>query len=192
MAINGWLEFGIENGRPVDLTLLRAGQISDDTYNSARRTILRGCHDLFLQVERPDGERGILLVLRDNQPAKGELWCLGGGIKRGGEGIWDPANSTRNTEESLHKIALRESGLEIKGDMDYLGCARVYWATNPATGNGVDELGHCFFGRADGQIKLDPLHKAPRIVTPREYSNVKEGLHPYMKAFMDRAMPLVR
>ena len=83
MAINGWLEFGIENGRPVDLTLLRAGQISDDTYTSARRTILRGCHDLFLQVERPDGERGILLVLRDNQPAKGELWCLGGGIKRG-------------------------------------------------------------------------------------------------------------
>ena len=189
--INGWLELGVEGGQSVDLSKLRAGEVPDQTYNSARRTLVRGCYDLFLQVERPN-ERGILLVTRDNDPAKGQLWCLGGGIKRGGQGLWNPEDPSRNTEDSLHNIAKRESKLDIQGDMEYLGCARIYWQTNPATGNGVDEIGHCFFGRADGQIALDSLHRDPQIITPRKYEAIRGSLHPYIQTFMDRAIPLVK
>ena len=62
---------------------LTPGKVSREQYNAARDTLIRACHDVFIEYENEDGEKKMLLVVRDNEPALGQLWPIGGGIKRG-------------------------------------------------------------------------------------------------------------
>ena len=181
MAIIGYPEFFFEDGKEFDPAILKNKEhIPQPEYDSFRAQCPRACHDVLLHCN--DGkEEGILLVIRDNEPAKGQLWCLGGGWPKG-----------VRLEESVTKITKRESGLDIDGDFYHIGGAPVYWKPREGIRSGAHELGECFYAKARGEIKLDSLHKDARIVTPEAYNNtVRQGLHPYMRYFMDKAIPLV-
>jgi len=147
----------------------------EDRYREFRCIAPRLCHDAFIHYNG-----GILLVVRDNEPAKGKLWPIGGAMDK-----------FVSEEESLINLVKRESGLDLS-DIRYLGKDRMWWKTDPYGGNrGVDDFAFAYFGRGEGEITLDNLHKDPRIVTPKEYGWIRNDLHQYVQTFMDMSIKLI-
>ena len=169
-----------------ELGKLNPGRISNEAYRTARESVVRTCHDVYIETEL-DGRRGLLLVVRDAEPAKGALWPIGGAMRRGIE-----------TEESLRYLTRRECGLELDKIVE-LGGSRVFCARNPFAGSelGSDEYGVNFYAIGQGKIDLDnlhkePLHKEPRIVTSNEFfSGLQKELHPYVQKYMKRAFDVM-
>ena len=62
------------------LSKIRTGFMEEDRYITAIISIPRPSHDLFPLVEYED-KKGILLIKRKQNPAKGLIWCLGGDKK---------------------------------------------------------------------------------------------------------------
>jgi len=167
-------EYTIENGK-VDIEKLRSKPLSKKGYIKAHKELVILCHDVFIQYNG-----GILLVSRKNYPAKEFLWAIGGKIKRG-----------VRLEESLRNKVREECGLKLK-DIKELGCARTFFNTDPfGHGKGTDTLNLVYFARGKGKLKLDSFHETPMIVTRENYAEIKNSLHPYIKNFMDLALPLV-
>ncbi len=173
MKLNEYMQ---EDGEDVKMHRLYAPALPKEEYALVHKNIVIACHDAAIEY---DG--GILLVVRDNLPAKGCLWPIGGRINRG-----------MTTTASLQKKVKEECGLEIT-NIVFLGTARAYFRTDPFDhGQGTDTLGLMFYGKGKGELLLDPLHKDPRIVTPRQYNPAfRASLHPYVREILDKAMPLV-
>jgi hypothetical protein len=168
-------EYRVEDGN-VDIKQLESDLMKLDSYRSAHEGLVLPCHDIFVQY---DG--GILLVKRLNFPAKDILWPLGGRIKRG-----------IDTEDSLREKVWEESKLELN-DLTELGYARTYFKTDPfGHGKGTDTINFVYFGRGRGSVGLDNLHEKPTIILPKDYQSCRDNLHPYVKDFMDLAVPLIR
>lgn len=163
-------EYAIENGKEVDITALRSGFVEREIFVKNHQTSVIPCHDAFIHY---DG--GILLVTRDNVPAKDILWPVGGKILRG-----------VNTEESLKEKVRAECGLEIK-NLEDLGTGRTFFETDPfGHGKGTDTINSAYFAEGEGLISLDNLHKGPRIIRPEDYTeSFRASLHPYVRDFMD-------
>ena len=168
-------EYFIEDDKEVDLSKLKAAHLNNEDYAKAHQNLVIPCHDVFIQYGK-----GILLVTRDNLPMKGILWPVGGRMQRGVP-----------TEESLkHKVKL-ECNLDIT-KLKYLGYARQFMATDPFShGNGTDTTAVVYFAIGKGELKLDNLHKEPKIITPEEYPIIRSQLHPYVRDFLDEAIKLV-
>jgi ADP-ribose pyrophosphatase YjhB (NUDIX family) len=167
-------EYKIENG-DVNTKQLEAIKLPEDIYSISHKGLVILCHDVFIEYQK-----GILLVNRLILPAKDILWPLGGRIERG-----------KSIEESLRKKVYDESKLEIV-DITELGHARTYFKTDPFNhGMGTDSLNFVYFAKAKGTLKLDNKHKEPTIIYPHDYPNIKNTLHPYVKDFMDLAIPHV-
>lgn len=133
------------------------------------------CHDVFIQRGK-----GILLVIRDNHPYKGELWCLGGRFEGG-----------MKTEDSLRVLTRRETNLELE-DITFLDTIRMFAQTDPfGHGKGSDTPAVVYFARGKGDLKLNELNKDPMIVTPSEYLRLRDSLHPYIRDFMDISVSLI-
>jgi ADP-ribose pyrophosphatase YjhB (NUDIX family) len=168
-------EYNIENGRVVNINRLRSSSMTEDSYSFCHENLPIACHDVFIEYQR-----GILLVIRKNRPYKKDLWPLGGRIQRG-----------VLIEESLRERVKKECGLELK-DMTCLGGARLFAQSNPFNHDkGSDTPAFVYFARGHGDLKLDDLHKDPKIIKPSEYSKLRNNLHPYVKDFMDLAILLV-
>lgn len=168
-------EYFIEDNQEVDLSNLKAHPLSLKDYTTAHQNLVIPCHDVFIQY----GE-GILLVTRDNLPMKGILWPIGGRMQRG-----------IPTEESLKQKVKIECNLDII-NLKYLGYARQFMQTDPFShGKGTDTTAVAFFAKGKGELKLDNLHKDPKIITPEEYPLIRSSLHPYVRDFMDEAIKLV-
>jgi ADP-ribose pyrophosphatase YjhB (NUDIX family) len=168
---NTILEYSWENGKPVDVDKLQSPKMEKKDYSNAHASLCIPCHDVFIQYDE-----GILLVVRDNLPLKGELWPIGGRIERG-----------MKTEDSLRKKVREESGLELE-EIKFLGVARTFLATSPFEhGKGTDTLSLTFFAKGKGKITLDKLHKNPKIINLKEYKKIKNELHPYVREFMEKA-----
>lgn len=71
-------EFFVEERDRVDLENLVARHIPKDQYISAHKNTIIVCADVLIYYNW-----GYLLVQRDNVPAKGELWPIGGRLQRG-------------------------------------------------------------------------------------------------------------
>lgn len=108
----------IEEG--TDLEKLRYHGRGERRYGIGRQLLSRTCHDAL--VDYDDGDiRGIVLIRRDAEPARGYLWCLGGFYDKGLEG-----------PNSLSDRVKRESGLDVDAStMIKLGDARMIWKTTP-------------------------------------------------------------
>ncbi len=168
-------EYKVECGEVVDLKQLTADFIDKDNYKRAHQGLIIPCHDAFIGYKN-----GILLVKRLNFPAKDILWPLGGRIKRG-----------MAAEDSLREKILNEAGLEL-GNLIELGHARTYFKTDPfGHGKGTDSINFVYFGIGKGLLKLDKLHEAPAIISPEDYQSNRNSLHPYVRDFMDLAIPLI-
>ena len=166
---------------PFDLRKLNPGRVSDEAYRTARESVVRTCHDVYIDTQI-GSKRGLLLVVRDAEPAKGALWPIGGAMRRGME-----------TEESLRYLARGECGLDLHNLVE-LGGSRVFCAKNPFAGSefGSDEWGQNFYAIGQGKIDLDKLHKEPRIVTLDEFwHGLQNELHPYVQRYMTKAVDVM-
>ena len=178
LLVSSMKEYSIENGL-VDRERLTSRSMPLERYEQTHKGTVIVCHDVFVQYHK-----GILLVRRENEPAKGFLWPLGGRIQRG-----------LTLSESLEKRVRKESNLEL-GEVVELGIARTYFQTDPFHhGKGTDSIIIVHWARGYGELKLDKLHSHPHILTKKVYDNVRGNLHPYVVDFMDiiyRQKPLNR
>ncbi len=166
-------EYLFENGKNIDLSLLNSERIPLDQYKIIHEKSVLVCHDIVVKYKE-----GLLLVVRDNVPAKGELWPLGGRVERG-----------LPIEESLRKKVKEESNLELD-KIEFLGVARTFFETEPFDHNkGTDTINLMFFGIGKGELKLDKFHKNPVILKPEEYNEeFKKKIHPYVKEILDKSV----
>jgi len=163
-------EYAIENGKKVDLSKLRFSKKGTKEYVDGKKVMVRACHDIFIEYDD-----GILLITRDDFPAKGELWSVGGGIEKG-----------TLIEESLKKKVKEECNLKIK-EIKFLGNARTFWETNPNGNNlGVDDIIFVYYGKGEGKLKLNNLHKNPLIINSKNYPKLRKDLHPFIKNYLDK------
>lgn len=169
-------EYAIEDGKKVNLRKLTAPPLSRKIYARAHRSLPIACHDVFIEYQG-----GILLIVRDNFPAKNIYWMIGGRINRGMPIL-----------ESLQKKVKEECGLEIDNIVE-LGTARTLFKTDPFRhGKGTDTVNWAYFAQGKGNLKLDTLHEKPMIVKPADYTaGFRKSLHPYVRDFMDKAIKLV-
>ncbi len=156
---------------------LKAPHMSRETYVAAHEGMVIPCHDIFIKYND-----GLLLVVRDNLPAKGMLWPIGGRIARG-----------LSVEDSLRKKVREECNLDLENIAE-LGYARVLCTTDPfGHGRGTDSIGFVFYADGKGDVKLDHLHRQPIIVKPNDYTTkFRESLDQYVADFMDIAMDCLR
>jgi ADP-ribose pyrophosphatase YjhB (NUDIX family) len=161
-------EYTFENGE-VNWSQLEADFMPEEDYFKAHQGLILACHDVLIKYNG-----GFLLIVRDNLPAKGILWPLGGRILRGVP-----------TEESLRRKVKEECNLELE-NIKYLGLARQIFSTAPfGHGKGTDSFALMYSADGFGELKLDGLHKNPTIVTKDKYAEIKDELHPYVRDFMD-------
>ncbi|MEK7177179.1 MAG: hypothetical protein AAB719_02705 [Patescibacteria group bacterium] len=153
--------------------ILYTGRIPDDLYRKIQEYTVIVCHDVFIKTTIGK-KSGILLVKRLVEPAKGEMWPVGGRILRG-----------LNTEDSLRKKVQDECNLTLS-DMEYLGAARtMFHGDIYGHGRGSDTLNLFYWAKSDGKIKLDSLHESPMIVTEAEYPMMRDSLAPYVRDCID-------
>jgi ADP-ribose pyrophosphatase YjhB (NUDIX family) len=168
-------EYGVEHGK-FDLKVLEASQLSREAYVEAHKGMVISCHDVFIKYKG-----GLLLIKRNNLPAKDIPWMIGGRINRG-----------VNTKKSLEQKTFEECGLRLKNIRE-LGFARTYFETDPfGHGKGTDTFNIVYFAEGEGELKLDKLHEEPTIILPEDYTEeFRKILHPYVRDFMDLAMPFL-
>ena len=170
----GIQEYAIEDGKKVDLSKLIFSKKGTKEYSEGRRVMVRACHDIFIEYNG-----GILLVKRDDFPAKGLFWSVGGGIEKG-----------TLIEESLRKKVKEECNLELK-DIKFIGNVRGLWQTDPSShGEGIDDISLVYSAKGEGNLKLNNLHKNSLIVKPKDYPKLRKKLHPWMKYFMDKLIKI--
>jgi hypothetical protein len=162
-------EFSIEGGKTVNISELESDLLDKKIYKAAHRGLVIACHDVFINY---NGK--ILLVYRDNFPAKDHLWPIGGRLLKG-----VPA------EVSLKKKAYDECGLFLE-DIKFLDVDRTLFKTDPFNhGRGTDSLNLVYYAIGTGKIKLNELHKEPTLIGVDKYLSIRKKLHPYVKQHMD-------
>lgn len=169
--------YPLEHGKEVDLSKLRAEKMPLNDYQKAHKGLVIACCDVAIGYQG-----GILLVNRDNYPAKDVLWPLGGRLSRGVP-----------QKESLLQLVKAESGIKLLDPIIYLGIGRTFFQTDPfGHGNGTDSRNAIYFARGEGKIKLDKLHSIPKIVKPEDYTpEFRATLEPYVQDFMDLVILMV-
>lgn len=160
------------DGNQFENKVLSCGLMSEDKYLEAHKYLVIPCHDIFIKYQE-----GILLVNRNNLPAKNVLWPIGGRIKKG-----------INTDDSLKEKVLMECNLKIS-NLELIGYARTYFITDPFNhGNGTDTINFVYFGVGEGNIKLDEYHNNPFIIKKDNYDKrFEDSLHPYVKEFLQKS-----
>lgn len=167
-------QFVEEDGDLFNLEKLRARQMELGDYKKAHEGLVICCHDIFVVY---DGR--VLLVRRDNKPAKGILWPLGGRLQRGVD-----------VEESLAMKTKQESGLSID-DISFLGVERTMFESDPfGHGKGTDTVNLVYSARGVGSVRLDGMHIEPTLVSRSDYLNMRQRrpspFHPYVEKYMDK------
>ncbi len=161
----------------LDVRRMQADPLPREEYAQAHQRMVIPCQDVFILYEG-----GILLVNRDNFPAKDILWPLGGRVQRG-----------VTMEESLRKRVKAECNLDIER-IEKIGRARTFFSTDPVGHNrGTDTINHVYVAVGKGTLQLDKLHKDHCIVTNSRYTpGFRQELHPYVQDFLDMAMQRLR
>src|SRR3972149_11616380 len=99
-----------------DIENLKYKGRGEPIYADGRQVLVRSCHDALVGYNG-----GILLVIRNAEPAKGYLWSLGGFFDRGVP-----------TETSLISRVKEESGLDLDVEsFKILGHMRAMWKNTP-------------------------------------------------------------
>ena len=162
-------EYLFENGSEVDLNKLKSPKFPFIKYIDAHKSLVILCHDVFVEYQG-----GILLIRRNNYPAKNTLWPLGGRIERG-----------ITILDSLKKKVLIESNVELY-DIKFIGHARTFFETEPfGHGRGTDTFNLVYYAKGKGKLKLDDDHSEPTIITKKDLQELySKCLHPYVNDFL--------
>ncbi|MBS3081947.1 hypothetical protein J4416_03385 [Candidatus Pacearchaeota archaeon] len=164
-------EYAQENKETVNLEDLEVGFISKKNFTTIHKESLLVCADVLIKYQG-----GFLLVKRENVPASGEYWAIGGRLLKG-----------VSSEKSIKDKAKSECNLELK-NLKLLNMGRTYFKTDPfGHGKGTDTVNFMYLAEGVGNIKLDNLHSNPLILTPELFEKMKSSLHPYMLDFIEMA-----
>jgi ADP-ribose pyrophosphatase YjhB (NUDIX family) len=160
----------------VEIKNLQAPQLPEQEYIQMHQNLVIACHDVVIAYQG-----GILLVERDQYPAKDIPWIIGGRIQRG-----------MSTINSLKLKVKQECGLEIYR-VQKISTIRSFFSTDPYQhGKGTDTISLVFFAQGKGNLKLDSFHKKPRLVSPANYTpEFRSSLHPFMRDMLDLGMKLI-
>lgn len=150
---------------------IQTGFVPDEIFVENHKYSVFTCADAFVQYEN-----GIVMVKRNNLPAKGLWWVMGGKIDRGVPVL-----------EGLRRKVKKESGLELS-EIEEIGYERTTFDTDPVGhGCGTDtfNLAHLAIGK--GTLKHDSNHSNIMVVTREIYANseFQKELHPYIRIFSD-------
>ncbi len=169
-------EYAIENSKNFSLDFLKTGFISNENFKIIHREVALVTADILINYE----SKGLLLVKRDNCPAYGEYFPVGGRILKGVP-----------IEEFIVKKTKEECNLSIK-DLKFLGVSRMFFHTDPFKhGAGTDTISLMFFANGYGEIKLDKLHNGYFLVTQTNFQEISQTLHPYTKAIIEECLKLI-
>lgn len=163
-------EYKVENHREVNLARLISVQMPLEDYTKAHKSLVILCHDVFIGYKE-----GILLIHRNNYPAKDILWPIGGRVERGVP-----------TEVSLKKKVKNECNLVIT-DLQIIGYSRTFFSTEPfGHEKGTDTFNIVYFGTGTGDLKLDDSHQKPTIIYRHHITKeFKIDLHPYVLDYLE-------
>jgi hypothetical protein len=156
--------------------LVPTNRIGLDEYIAIHSAFPIVCHDLYVTKKVPNTiEEGVLIVSRNQNPAKGELWCLGGRVTRG-----------LSTEDSLRGKVFAEAKV-IPQELDFIGASRHSWRTNAfENGRGTDTPCLTYTGFTADEITLDDDHTLPIIVSRAEYlATYRTNFHPCARDHLD-------
>ncbi len=162
------------------LAKLRTGFLEKERYITTVISIPRPSHDLFPLIEY-ENKKGILLIKRKIEPAKGMIWCLGGKHERG-----------YFIRDSLTELIKNECNLNIYDLFCLSGEPQdIFWEED-SFGHGKGTHDSCipYFARAEGKLKLDKLHSTPLIITQEYFSKIKDDLHWYIRENTEKALNL--
>ena len=162
-------EYAFEEDKEVNIAKLMAGRrMSLESYAEAHKNLPILCHDVLIEYHG-----GVFLLVRDNLPAVGVMWPVGGRVLRG-----------VNLSDSLAIKVREECGLEIE-NVRLMNVARTYFRTDPfGHGKGTDTINFMFVARGKGEIKLDKLHKDSKIIKREDFNAVRKSLHPYVRDYL--------
>jgi ADP-ribose pyrophosphatase YjhB (NUDIX family) len=163
----------IEEG--VEFSALQTGMMPLKEFQLAHQGLTLFCHDIFVEYQG-----GILLVIRDNEPARDVLWPLGGRVMRG-----------MDVMESARRKVKEESDLDLTVTR-IMGMCRTYFRTDPFRhGHGTDSVNAVLYGKGEGKLKLDHLHLIPSIIKPADCTEeFMKGLPQYVRDYLEVAMKM--
>jgi ADP-ribose pyrophosphatase YjhB (NUDIX family) len=155
---------------------LQTSLMPKEEYIKAHRSLVIFCHDVFIEYQG-----GILLIIRNNEPARDILWPLGGRVLRGLDVV-----------ESAKRKVRQESSLELS-DVRIVGMSRTYFRTDPfGHGRGTDTVNAVLFAKGHGELHLDHLHERPSIVKPSDCTeDFMNKLVPYVRDYLRIAIELL-
>ncbi|MCX6742163.1 MAG: NUDIX domain-containing protein [Candidatus Pacearchaeota archaeon] len=180
-GVRNWkdFEFAEDGGKRVDIAKLRYTGKSA-IYTSARSVLTRACNDILAWY--PSDNPGLIMIERNQEPAKGQEWCLGGGLTKG-DGL----------ESSVRRKFEEETGLKLEDELILLGHALVSWETTsvPCELKGSHEYAAVIFGKTKpGQVRLDETSSKYHIVTPDQFFANPNKYHPYVREYMRTAIEI--
>jgi len=171
---------------------LGAGYVEAEAYYGARAVLVRTCVDGLVSCLNDDRDRGILLITRKGDPAKGKLFSIGGAVPRHKVGLRD----------ALTVIAKEECNVNLS-DFVYLGGTDFGWGTNPIPedivigygGEGIRDFTSIFYAKGDGELRFTDLDNEPLIVTPKMWRDMSDdrlnSLHPHVLLNLPKALTLL-
>ncbi len=74
------------SGSEVDISVLRPKGftfLDDQVFGELQQKCIRACHDVYIKLNDEKGMPGLLYVVRLEEPCKGLLWPIGGGMDAG-------------------------------------------------------------------------------------------------------------
>lgn len=164
-------EYALEDKKAVDFDQLRVSHVPKEDYIRAHENTIIVCSDIMIWYGS-----GFLLVKRDNVPAKGELWPIGGRMQRG-----------IPMEDNVRAKVKAECGLDLD-KLVLMNVGRTVFRTAPFDhGRGTDTISFMYYAEGQGDIKLDELHSKPTIVNREKFDELRLTLHPYVADFMELA-----
>lgn len=164
-------EYALENKQNVRFEDLVVGHIPKEDYLNMHKNTIIVCADIMIWYEG-----GFLLVKRDNVPALGEMWPIGGRMQRG-----------IPLEKNMKIKAKAECGLGLE-NLCLLNVGRTIFNTDPfGHGKGTDTVNFMYCAEGTGKLNLDTLHSKPTIIGLEFYKKIKSILHPYVVDFMNLA-----
>ncbi|MCH7850059.1 MAG: hypothetical protein IH845_00245 [Nanoarchaeota archaeon] len=153
----------------IDLCSLKASRMELEDYRVAHQNLPILCHDVFIEFDE-----GIIFGKRNNEPAKGMFWPIGGRLERG-----------IPMEESLRNNARKESGLELE-NLEILALTRYYYPTDPFDhGKGTDTPTLVYFANGVGSMKRDSQHETLITISREEYLRGNYKLDQFNTDMMD-------
>jgi colanic acid biosynthesis protein WcaH len=142
--------------------------IPEETFATCLEHAPQPCVDLV--VER-DG--GVVLVRRQNEPARGEWFWPGGRLYKG-----------ESLDDAAHRVAREELGLDVRVN-ERLGVSEHFWETASVAGldsrHTVPVVYRVEPTPVDQPIVLDSQHDEYRVL--REPGG---SLHEYVREYVDR------